>query len=72
MKKIKKTKLSLSTETIRNLDETSMKQAAGGWTNTCLGSACTCAPTYGADCPSGYTNCLCTFGYPGCATAGRC
>ncbi len=77
MKKIKKTtKLSLDTEIVVNLTDPQMAKVAGGYTNTCLGTACQCAPTYGPDCETvGFTNCLCTYGYPTCGgqtnTSGR-
>jgi hypothetical protein len=62
-KTIKATKLSLSTETIKQLSAMEMAQAAGGqWTNTCLGTACFCQPTMGNTCATqGYSECLCTY-----------
>jgi hypothetical protein len=60
-KTIKKSKLSLTAETIRQLGEVDLKNIVGGVTGTCLGTECTCAPTYGPDCQTvGWTNCICT------------
>ncbi len=53
MKKIKSTKLSLTTETIKQLDDPQMSQAVGGATNTCG----LCLPS--SYCPTQGT-CFCT------------
>lgn len=63
----KTSKLRLNTETVRILNATEVKRAAGGYTNTCLGTACQCFPTYGPDCPTvGYTNCRCSGAWSNC------
>lgn len=67
MKKIqKKTKLSLTAETIKQLDDRQMASVAGGWTNTCLGTACFCLPTYQATCGQGCTAGLCASNGASC------
>lgn len=60
---MKRKKLSLRTETIRVLTPTQLGKAAGGLTWTCLGTDCTCMPTYAGtacDPTHGYTRCICT------------
>lgn len=62
MKKISKThKLALNTETIRQLGDTELKQAAGGYLTayTCLNCQSADHCTVGTYCPSGLTACLC-------------
>lgn len=62
MKKIKKTKLALGTETIRDLGTVEMKQVVGGVSYTCLDTHCFCLPTYVPSCePSFDGNCLPTW-----------
>lgn len=69
MKKIKTSKLSLNAETIKTLTDHELRQAAGAWTNTCLGTACMCTETMGNGCATqGYTECLCTYN----SACGRC
>lgn len=71
MKKTKKP-LSLNTETICVLKDEHLKAAAGGVTNTCLGTACMCHPTLGPNCATngGYTNCNCSLGNSNCGCNG--
>ena len=40
-KKVKSKKLTLSTETLRNLNELQIQQVAGGVTRFCTGDTCT-------------------------------
>lgn len=69
MKKTKK--LKFGAETVRILGDAQTKIAAGGYTNTCLGTACQCFPTYGPDCPSvGFTLCICSIGHSNCPQCG--
>jgi hypothetical protein len=60
MKKLSKpTNLTLTAETIRQLDDQRLAAVAGAWTNTCLGTNCMCLPTYQVSCPRGCTDGLC-------------
>ncbi len=74
MKKIKKSKLSINIETIRVIGKAELSRAAGGNTNTCLGTQCFCAPTY-VDCTNGCAPQLptyyCTKNTAGCEPSFR-
>lgn len=76
MKKIKPTKLSLKTETIRMLDSEKLVGVAGAWPSFGCTNGAGCLPTNTAyPCATGPTQGLCmTYVQNGCATqtTGRC
>lgn len=73
MKKMKKTKLELSTQTIRELTTHQLSGAAGGYatqrcsdsqchTDNCTNTCGTCPPPWTTECPLSVTICVYTTG----------
>ncbi len=71
MKKIKKTKLSLDAETIKQLDDSYLSRAAGGATLGCSQATCGTATSCWATCATCFcgtqTQYPCASGQHGCA-----